>query len=147
MKKFKKETKFSGYVRAGVLGSVMLAGGAFSASVLADTTLMSWFKVSCHEVSRDIHQLMDANPDSLCVGDLDVAAAHVDAAVMMLSRDKIWQALMDIEQARYELYEISVNRSQCAPLASSVKHILANLIRAKGEVEANELNMMNRAVG
>ena len=90
---------------------------------------------------------MDANPDSPCVGDLDVAAAHVDAADMMLYRDKVWAALMSLEQARYELSEISSNRPQCASLALSVKHILANLIRAKGEIEANELIMMQKTAG
>ena len=117
---------------------VMLAGATLSVPVLAGTASNLMFRASCHEVSSDIHQLMHANPDSLCVGDLDVAAAYVDAAEMMLERDKVWQALMDIEQARYELYDISVNRPHCASLASGVKRVLAKLIRAKGEIEANE---------
>ena len=138
MKTNEKETKFSRRISVGVLGMVMLAGATLSVPVLAGTASNLMFRASCHEVSSDIHQLMHANPDSLCVGDLDVAAAYVDAAEMMLERDKVWQALMDIEQARYELYDISVNRPHCASLASGVKRVLAKLIRAKGEIEANE---------
>lgn len=148
MKMNKKETKMSVGIRAGALGAVMLVGVVLSAPVQADATITSLFRGSCHEVARDIHQLIQANPNSPCVGDLDMAAAHVDVAEMLLSRDKTWQALIDIEQASYELYDISVNRPYCALLAPNVKHILANLIRAKGEIEAYEqLNAMPRAVG
>lgn len=143
MKEFNKETNESGCRTLGVLSLVLLAGVTLSTSALADMSRMSLIRDSFHEVSRGIHQLMSSNPDSQCLGDLDVAAAHVDAAEMMLGRNKVWSALMEMEQARYELYGISVDRPDCAPLASSVKHILANLIRAKGEIEADELNMMH----
>lgn len=128
--------------------SALLISALLSAPVMADTTKASLFGGSCSEISRDIHQLMQANPSSLCVGDLDVAAAHVEAAETLLGRDKVWQALSAIGRGEYELTEISSNRAHCAPLATHVKHILANLIRAKGEIEAYErLKVMQKAVG
>lgn len=136
-------------ISVGTLGvSALLASAMLSAPVVADTAKVSLFGGSCSEISRDIHQLMRANPNSLCVGDLDIAAAHVEAAEMMLGRDKVWQALSALSRGEYELTDISKNRPHCALLAPNVKPILANLIRAKGEIEAYErLRIRQQATG
>ena len=151
MKRYKKETKRGARIAAGVSGVVMLTvltSALLSTSALAAPATASLVVSRCSEVSRDIHQLMQSNPDSLCIGDLDVASAYVDAAESLLLRDKVWQAISSIEQGMYELSEISDNRAHCAPLAPRVKHILANLIRAKGEVEASErLKIMHQVTG
>ena len=126
----------------------LLVGAMFAGPVLASTTMVASVGNRCGDVAREIHQLMQSNPDSLCIGDLDVASAYVESAESFLKRDKVWQALSSIDQATYELSEISDHRSHCAPLAARTKHILANLIRAKGEIEANEkLKMMHPLVG
>lgn len=158
MKRSEKATNGTQHARAGqrralfTVGAfaipALLVGALIATPVLANTTMVASFGNRCGDVARDIHQLMQSNPDSQCIGDLDVASAYVESAESFLRRDKVWQALMSIDQANYELSEISKNRPHCAPLAPSVKHILANLIRAKGEIEANEqLKIMRSLVG
>ena len=100
---------------------------------------------SCSSIAGEIHDLIHAHFNSPCAGDLDIAAAHIEAADMSLDRGKVEQALKSLDYAARELGEISHTRTYCAELSPDVKHILANVIRTRGDIEAWErMQAMNK---
>ena len=115
---------------------VALIGSLLSVPALAGNIDADLFGGNCSGVARELHDLMRANPESLCVGDLDVASAFIESADVNLRRDKITEALASIDKGAYELTDISFNRTHCQSLAPGVKHVLADLIRVRGEIEA-----------
>lgn len=120
--------------KTGVL-PMILAGVALSAPVIASHQPAKFYNRSCMQVAWSLHDLISSNYGSPCVGDLDVAAVFVESAQIHLNHHKIEQALKSIDDAVKELREISHTRSYCAPLAPDVKRILAELIRARSEIE------------
>jgi hypothetical protein len=115
-----------------ILAGVTLSAASFAGSLYGDVVLKN-----CSDIAIEIRDLIHANTESPCAGDLDVASAHVESAQISLNHHKFNRALKSIDYAIRELREISYARAYCAPLAPDSKRILAELIRAKSEIEGD----------
>ena len=97
-----------------------------------------WIEHDCVRAAGQLHDLIQSKPDDICAGDLEMASAYIEATALKLQHNKIEQALTAIKYGELELKEISTNRSYCASFASSVKPVLAAVIRISSEIEVLE---------
>lgn len=116
-----------------LLTSLMLTAPSFAAMQQAD-----FYGKSCSTIAWEMRDLVSANAQNPCAGDLDIAAAYVDAADMSIRQNKVTQAIISLDYAVRELGEISHARTYCEAFAPDARHILADVIRARGELEAWE---------
>lgn len=116
----------------------LFIGMALTTCGFAALPQADFYPNSCSSIARHMHEFINENAESPCAGDLDIAAAYVEAAGMSLHYEKVAQAIKSLDYAVRELGEISYSRTHCAMLAPRVKYILAGVVRARGELEAWE---------
>jgi hypothetical protein len=114
----------------------IFTGMILTAPSIAATQTVDFYEKSCASIARELHDLIYVNSSSPCVGDLDIVSAHIEVADLSLHNAKIEQALQSLDYASRELNEISYIRTYCAPIAPSAKHILADVIRTRGDIES-----------
>lgn len=90
---------------------VLLTGMMLTAPCFAAMQQADFYGKSCSTIVREMRNLIDANVQNPCAGDLDIAAAYIDAADMILRRGKVTQAITSLDYAIHELGEIS--HSKC----------------------------------
>lgn len=96
----------------------------------------------CTHVAHQLNDMAGSNPEDRCAGDLEIAAAYIEAAGFKLRYQKTQQALTSIKYGELELKEISMNRAYCSQVFQSVKPVIARVIRLASEIEV--LERLNR---
>ncbi len=124
--------------------TIIRAIPVFFASIILTTQSISamaatnFYGQSCSMIAREIHDLIQDNYNSPCVGDFDIVSAYVESADTSLNHGKVERALKSLDNATRELSEIINARTYCETLSKEAKHILAAIIRARGDIEAME---------
>lgn len=71
----------------------LFIGMALTTSAFAVLPQADFYPKSCSDIARHMHDFINANAQSPCAGDLDIAAAYVEAADMSLKYEKLERAI------------------------------------------------------
>lgn len=92
----------------------------------------------CQQLGEQLSQLARWNSDYACAGDIEIAAAYVNAARLKISREKYQQGIVSLTAAEEELKAVRADTNRCAYFSAKVEPHIANIITLISELEDQE---------